>query len=203
MESWYALNSKPHQECRVAEHLRQRQLEVYLPLVRVNPVNPRAARLRPYFPGYLFARCDFSAVGVSTAQWTPGLRGVVQFGGLPGIVSDALIGELRRRLNEISAAGGLAFDQLHRGDAVRITSGPFAGYEAVFDMRLSGSDRVRVLLEIMRQSQPIERLGQPVERLGQPGKQLDRPGKRLDRPRSELTRTVPVELDAGCIEKLR
>jgi transcription elongation factor/antiterminator RfaH len=196
MENWYALNSKPHQECRVAEYLRRRQLEVYLPLVRVNPVNPRAARVRPYFPGYLFARCDFSAVGLSTTRWTPGLRGVVQFGGLPGIVSDALIGELRRRLTEISAAGGLVFDQLHRGDAVRIISGPFAGYEAVFDMRLSGADRVRVLLEIMRQGQPVERLGQPVERLGQPA-------GRQSRARSELARIVPVELDAGSIQKLR
>ncbi len=97
MDHWYALNSKPHQECRVGEHLRQRRLEVYVPLVRVNPVNPRAARIRPYFPGYLFVHCDFSIVGVSTAQWTPGLRGVVSFGGPPGIVPDAFICELRQR----------------------------------------------------------------------------------------------------------
>jgi transcription antitermination factor NusG len=121
---------------------------------------------------------------VSAAQWTPGLRGVVQFGGLPGIVPDTLIGELQQRLAEISAAGGLALDCLHPGDAVRITGGPLAGYEAVFDMRLSGTDRVRVLLEIMHQAQPASR-------------QCRQP-----QPHSGPSRTIPVDLDAGWIEKL-
>ncbi len=30
-----------------------------------------------------------------------------------------------------------------------ITSGPFAGYEAIFDARLSGGERVRVLLTML------------------------------------------------------
>ena len=79
MEHWYALNSKPHQEGRVADYLRQRPVEVYLPLVRVNPVNPRAARVRPYFPGYLFARFD----------WRESLRLVHHVGGVTGIVADS------------------------------------------------------------------------------------------------------------------
>lgn len=32
---------------------------------------------------------------------------------------------------------------------MRITHGPFAGYEAIFDMRLSGSERVQVLLQML------------------------------------------------------
>ncbi len=178
MQFWYALNTKPHQERCVAEQLRCRGLEVYLPIVRVNPVNPRASRERPYFPGYLFARLDFQTVGFSAVQWTPGLRRIVKFGEVPGIVPDALIGELRRRLARISAAGGLVFGDLHPGDVVRIVSGPLAGYEAVFDRRLSGSDRVRVLLEIMQQEQ-----------------------LRSNSDQGGMTKIIPVELCAGCIGK--
>jgi transcription antitermination factor NusG len=180
MEFWHALNTKPHQEQCVTEQLRCRHLAVYSPTVRVNPVNPRAARERPYFPGYIFARLDLQAVGISAVQWIPGLRRIVKFGDVPGIVPDALIGELRRRLAQISAAGGLVFDDLHSGDVVRIVSGPLAGYEAVFDMRLSSSDRVRVLLEIIREAQPPER-----------------------RSHGVITRAIPVELGAGCIEKMK
>ena len=32
---------------------------------------------------------------------------------------------------------------------MRVTGGPFQGYEGVFDARLSGADRVRVLLELI------------------------------------------------------
>jgi transcriptional antiterminator RfaH len=39
---------------------------------------------------------------------------------------------------------------------VKITSGPFAGYEAIFDLRLKGSDRVRVLLDLLRRQVSVE-----------------------------------------------
>jgi transcription antitermination factor NusG len=47
-KEWYVLHTKPHKERQVASLLRSRSLEVFLPLLRVNPVNPRAARERPY-----------------------------------------------------------------------------------------------------------------------------------------------------------
>lgn len=174
MEQWYALHAKPHKERQVAENLRQRKFEVYLPLVRVNPVNPRSARLRPYFPSYLFAKADLQAVGLGALQWTPGLRRMVEFDGQPAVVPDNFIAELRRRLSQIQAAGGLVLDGLGRGDPVRIVSGPFTGYEAVFDSRLPGSERVRVLLQLIAASQ-----------------------------RRGAGRFVPVEINAGSIAKSR
>jgi transcription antitermination factor NusG len=39
--------------------------------------------------------------------------------------------------------------QLHKGDNVAIHEGVFKGYEGVFDIQLSGADRVRVLLSLM------------------------------------------------------
>ena len=174
-KQWYALHTKPHKECQVASLLRSRSLEVFLPLLRVNPVNPRAARERPYFPNYLFAHVDLAVTGLSALQWTPGLLRMVEFGGVLGTVPGALIAQLKQRLYEIRAAGGLALQELSGGDRVRVTSGPFQGYEGVFDVRLSGADRVRVLLELIGDYQ---------------------------RPRS-ASRAVPVELNVGNVAKLR
>jgi transcription antitermination factor NusG len=72
------------------------------------------------------------------------------------VVPALLIAQLKRRISAIQAAGGLVLADLAAGDPVKITSGPFAGYEAIFDLSLKGSDRVRVLLEILRRQVPVE-----------------------------------------------
>lgn len=156
MQSWYALQTKPRQEPHAAVQLQLRNLPVYLPLVRVKTVNPRAARLRPFFPGYLFARLDTAAIVPPQLRWVPGLRGVVQFGGQPAIVPDPVIHELKQRIDSIVSAGGLDGEGFRPGEPVLITHGPFAGYEAIFDLRLRDSTRARVLLEMLHRVVPVQ-----------------------------------------------
>jgi transcription antitermination factor NusG len=161
MQYWYVLHVKPHKERQVALHLQQNQVEAYLPLVKVNPVNPRAARVRALFPNYIFARFDLQTTGLSLVQWTPGVRRLLEFGGQLATVSAGDVAELKRRVAQISESGGLALDGLAPGDRVRVVSGPFAGYEAIFDSRLAGAERVRIFLEWVRhrkvpQAIPVE-----------------------------------------------
>jgi transcription antitermination factor NusG len=51
---------------------------------------------------------------------------------------------------------------LKKGDKIRISDGPFAGYEAIFDVRIPGSERVRVLIQMLSDRHlPVElRAGQ-------------------------------------------
>lgn len=143
---WYALRSKPRKEEVVCKLVGNYGVEVFYPQLRVNPVNPRARKLRPYFPGYLFVHLDLDSEGTSAFQWMPHTIGLVSFGGEPAPVPDHLILTVRQRIAEITAAGGEVFDGLKAGDCVTIDYGPFRGYEAIFDSRLSGNERVRVLL---------------------------------------------------------
>ncbi len=158
MHQWYALRSKPRKEDAVWRQLRVEDIEVFYPRLRVNPVNPRSQKIKPYFPGYMFVYIDLEQTGVSRFQWMPHTLGLVSFGGEPSHVPDNLIIELRKRITEIAEAGGELFDGLHSGDTVRISSGPFQGYEAIFDTRLPGNERVRVLLELLTNKRrvPIE-----------------------------------------------
>jgi transcriptional antiterminator RfaH len=146
---WYALHSKPHKEDILWQQLLTHGFETFYPRLRVQPVNPRSRTLRPYFPGYLFVRADLEQVGISIFRWMPGAVGLVHFGGVLPHVPDLLITALQLRLDDIEAAGGELFYRLQPGDRVCIQDGPFAGYEAIFDARLDGKDRVRVLLEFM------------------------------------------------------
>lgn len=163
--SWYALRSKPRKEEVLWRQTNAQGFEVFFPRLRIQPVNPRSKKFKPYFPGYMFVWVDLDKVGRSTFQWMPHAIGLVSFGGEPASVPDNLILVLRKRVDEINTAGGEIFDGLKPGDPVRISDGPFAGYEALFDTRLPGTERVRVLIQMLSDRHlPVELRSGQIER---------------------------------------
>jgi transcriptional antiterminator RfaH len=123
-------------------------VQPFLPTLRVNPVNPRSRKIRPFFPGYLFFEADLQQVGISAVQWTPGLSRILGTEGQPSSIPAHVINEIRSRVQEVQedeALGG----RFRQGDLVRITSGAFEGYEGMFDTRLGGKTRARILVEFL------------------------------------------------------
>lgn len=164
--NWYALSVKPHKERVVHRLLEARGFELFFPTITVKPKNPRAAKVRAYFPGYMFVRADLGDLGINAFSWTPGTRGLVAYGGEPAAVPVSLIQELKARLANIEAIGGPVFENLKKGDRVRIVSGPFEGYEAIFDTRLMGNERVQVLLAFLSSHpQPVKLHNDDIEKL--------------------------------------
>ena len=147
---WYVLRSKPNKEELLWEQLNIRKVETFYPRIRVQPVNPRARKVKPYFPGYVFVHVDLEQMGLSALQWMPGATGFVSFDHQPSVVPEGLVQAIQKKVDAINAAGGEIFVDLEAGDRVEITSGPFAGYEAIFDSRLPGRERVRVLLQLLQ-----------------------------------------------------
>lgn len=157
MANWYALHSKPRKEDALWQQLRAQGFDGYYPRILVQPANPRSRKIKPYFPGYLFVHIDLDEIGPSTFNWMPFANGLVAFGDEPATVPENLIDAIRERVDAINHAGGEVFHRVKPGDSVRISKGPFAGYEAIFDARIKGSDRVRVLLTLLNNRQvPIE-----------------------------------------------
>ena len=147
---WYVLRIKPHKEWTVYNLLQNEdKLNVYFPSIRVKPKNPRASKVRPYFPGYMFVQVDLENQGDNALRWTPGTHGLVRFGDEPAVVPEHFILELRKQLARIEAEAERPQPPLRKGDRVRIVSGPFAGYEGIFDTQLSGRDRVQILLAFL------------------------------------------------------
>jgi len=150
---WYVVRTKPRKEDFLAEQMEVRRIEIFNPRIRVQAVNPRARKVKPYFPGYVFVHLDLEKVGTFSLQYIPGAAGLVSFGREAAEVPDGLIHAIRQRVDEINTAGGELFDVLKMGEMVVVHSGPFTGYEAIFDARLPGSDRVRVLLKLLKNRQ--------------------------------------------------
>ena len=149
MINWYVLHSKPHMEESVWRQVQAQGFEVFYPRLRVNPVNPRARKVKPYFSRYLFVQADLDVVGLSTFQWMPGAIGLVCFGGVPPPVPNILVEAIRQNVDIINTTGGEAWSHFKIGDSISVLEGPFAGYEGVFDARLNGRERVRVLLRLL------------------------------------------------------
>ena len=146
---WYVLRSKVNSEEPLSREVHARGFEVFCPQIRVQPVNPRSRKVRPYFPGYMFVHVDLPAVGYSGFMWMPHSYGLVAFGSDPPSVPDDLIHALHGRVDAINKAGGENLDGLKRGEPITIHDGPFAGYKAIFDACLPGCERVRVLLKLL------------------------------------------------------
>jgi transcriptional antiterminator RfaH len=150
---WYVLRSKPNKEMVLWRELTARGFECFYPYLRLKPVNPRSRKLRPYFPGYLFVCADTEPVGASTFQWMPFSSGFVSFDNVLATVPDNYIQAIRRHVDQINAAGGKQLAGLAQGDVVVIQDGLFEGYEAIFDARLPGQERVRVFLKFLQARQ--------------------------------------------------
>ena len=167
--SWYAMRSKPNKEDFLAGQLDSYDIEVFCPRIRVTPVNPRARKIIPYFPNYLFIHVDLDVINVSMLRWMPGASGLVSFDGEPASVPDLLIGVLQKQVDSLNALSRSLLDELKPGDPVLVQSGPFAGYEAIFDERIHGRDRVRVLLDFLQKRQvPLELREQQIGRAKRP-----------------------------------
>jgi transcription antitermination factor NusG len=124
--------------------------ESYYPHVTIRPVNPRAQKTAPYFPGYLFVRADIDQTGTNLFRWMTNALGLVSFDDTPAPLDDHLIEAIREHMALVAKSGGSdMLAGLKQGDEVSIKAGPFAGYRAIFDTRLPGKDRVRVLLTLL------------------------------------------------------
>ena len=147
---WYVLRSKPNREGALCSEVDARGLQAFFPCLHVKPVNPRSHKIRAYFPGYLFVCVELEAVGQNFFARLPQSQGLVSFGGEPSEVPEGLVNAIRKRVDEINAAGGEQLVSISKGETVEIQDGPFAGYKAIFDARLAGNERVRVLLKLLR-----------------------------------------------------
>ena len=150
MLTWYALRSKPNKEPLLSEQLDAQGIEYYYPQLRVKPVNPRARKIRAYFPGYLFVHLDIDQLGENALQYTPYSLGIVSFDGIPAPVPDALVNAIHYKVDRINAKGGEQIAGIKPGDDVTVSDGPFSGYEAVLDASLPSSQRVVILLKLLK-----------------------------------------------------
>lgn len=151
MASWAVLKSQPRREPLAARAVNARGLESYVPSL---PARGNSGVSAPLFPGYVFACIREGADDLLRIRSAPGVAYILPRAGTPALLPEDLIEAMRSRETELSnAAADPAFN---RGDVVRVTAGPFKWIEGLFDRRMTGPGRVRILLELVHGSAAVE-----------------------------------------------
>lgn len=166
MQNWYLIFTKPHKEPLVNRQLEDRGLETFFPYLQYERGYGRGIRLEPFFPHYLFVKVDMGAKEANGLTWLAGIRSLVSFEGQPATVPGPVIEMLRARLlpfaDKVVDTVELRF---RPGDAVTVTSGPFAGLEGIFQRGLSGQQRVQLLLNLLGGWRRVDLYVQQIEPL--------------------------------------
>lgn len=146
---WYAAYTSANHEKRVAERLGVRGVEHFLPTFSsVRQWKDRRVALQmPLFPGYVFVRI---ALGDRLqVHEVPSVVRLVAFNGVATPLPEEDIEGLRRAMAE-----GVRVEPhpyLKVGRRVRVTAGPFVGFEGILK-RCRGGLRVVLAIELIQRS---------------------------------------------------
>ena len=152
---WYAVHTQPNREWRAKIQLENQAYEVFLPR---RPKTVRHARkltniAAAFFPRYLFIRLDLTRDRWHSVNGTFGVSRLVMQGELPHPVPRGIVEAM---IAAVDSNGFLRLEEsLKIGTRVRLMAGPFAEQLGILD-RLDDSGRVRVLLEIMGATVPVQ-----------------------------------------------
>jgi transcriptional antiterminator RfaH len=152
MSDWYLVYAKARQEEQAAQGLREQGYAVYLPRLRQRRrVRGRLGEVvQPLFPRYLFVAPGRPEQSVAPVDSTPGVQKLVRFGAVYLPVEAGVIEALKAREDRETGCHRLGAPQLAPGTRVRIETGPFAGFEGIFEAK-AGDDRVVILLDLLGQ----------------------------------------------------
>lgn len=149
---WCAAYTVARHEKVVAERLKGRFVESFLPLYRsVHYWKKRRAELElPLFPSYVFIR--ISAANRLAALQVPGIVQIVSCHGAPVVVPDEEIERLRMALQLRKSE---PFPYLPAGNRIRIKAGPLQGLEGVV-VRHNNQARIVVSVDFIQRSTAVE-----------------------------------------------
>lgn len=147
---WFCVRTQTKREHIAAGQLgRLENVEVFAPRIRFRRRTPRGRVWfeESLFPGYIFVRFD-PLLKQRAVAGAIGVRGLVKFSGECASVPDAVVDLLRQE----TAEGPVVIQEdssFKEGDEATVAEGAMLGLRAVITRVLPGSERVRILLEMM------------------------------------------------------
>jgi len=146
--AWYVIQTKPKKEAETSRRLGDLGLECLLPKgLDYRTVNGRTSEIqKPLFPNYLFVKL-IPAQYYYKIKWTKGVARFVGWGDMPATIAEEAVEIIRSRMDQ----GGRVKTELDvkPGEQVRIKSGPLKDFIGIFERKVSATDRIRVLLQVM------------------------------------------------------
>lgn len=149
---WYLVQSRPRQELRAEQNLRNQCFSCYCPQHAVEKLRDgrRAVIQQPLFPGYLFINLCKLSDNWHSIRSTRGVLRLVTFANEPLPVGDEVIEDLQTRLAKVGSQ-----PLFREGMPVTLIEGPFKDMNAVF-CKADGEERAVVLLNLLSRQQHMK-----------------------------------------------
>jgi transcription antitermination factor NusG len=146
---WYAFHTKPRQEFKAESHIKDLDIENYLPvIVKKNQWSDRLKEIsEPVIRGYIFAKTNES--GRLKILEQNAICKCLFDHGKPAIIPEWQIDNLKRFLQTKSEY--FISDGIVKGTKVEITNGPFAGVIGVIQSS-SGKKTIAVSIELINRT---------------------------------------------------
>lgn len=146
---WYVVQLKPNAEAIAKRNLLRQNIEIYAPYEEIT--SKKAQKLttikKSLFPGYLFVSFDHTLVRWGTVNSTMGVNRMISFTeNRPAQVPQALIDNLMKRCDRDGKL--LPPQNLHSGDMVHVTTGPFAEFIGTVE-QIAADQRIWVLMDVL------------------------------------------------------
>ena len=154
-KDWFVVRTKTGDEHRANDNLLHQEIETFLPLFKNYYLrNGRMVQtIKPLFPNYLFARIDLE-VQYSKVKWTRGVSRVLGDRDGPVPISEKVVQTIRDRVGKDSLIE--LEEQIKEGDMVQVSSGPLKDLIGIFQKKMSGKDRVKILLNLIGVDVPVQ-----------------------------------------------
>lgn len=140
---WYAIHAKPAREPLAAAKVNALGVETYFP--RLRRESAARIRIKPLFPGYLFARFVPNAA-LESVRHAQGVLQVVSTGRFPLPIDDEVIASLREDADEDGCVHFVS-PGFRVGDRVAIEQGPLQGLTGRVVQEPDDRRRITILLE--------------------------------------------------------
>jgi len=157
MTNWYVAHTHARGEAKAQINLEHQGFHTYLP--RFLKERRHARRVdtvaMPLFQRYIFIQMDIAKARWRAIQSTFGIQNLVCNGNVPASIDEEIILEIRKRENDAGFVQVESRPGLKKGDEIRVSAGPFANLEGLFDA-YSDALRVTVLLNMLGGSVPVK-----------------------------------------------
>jgi transcription antitermination factor NusG len=149
---WYVVCTFARHEKAIADRLRSKDVETYLPLYwTVRSWAQRRVKLElPLFPGYVFVRTEITRKTRILEH-----PGVVRILGLNGRATPLADEDMEKLRASLSACKAEPYPYLSAGRRVRIKSGPLMGVEGTI-IRRKGAVRLVVQIDLIQRAVLLE-----------------------------------------------
>ncbi|MBK7563225.1 MAG: transcription/translation regulatory transformer protein RfaH [Propionivibrio sp.] len=150
---WYVVYTKPRQEARAVENLRNQGFVCFLPTLVVERLRGgrRVELMEALFPRYLFVRLEIGRSNWAKIRSTRGVVRLVEFGGVTVRIPSSLVETLAEQPSQLK-------ELFEVGERLRVIDGPFVGIETVVQRLYKtpdGDTRVIVLMNLLARPQQI------------------------------------------------